>query len=473
MALGIFLIVLFIVQISSLIRLSAETDMSNKIIAYTIGLQKTMIDMETGVRGYYLTQKKSFLEPYYDGKKSFPVQLRQLHALIDSDLRYYHEIDEVESLMKNWLLLQSSWEDETTRTEKQQVADEVKSKKVMDQLREVTSGILELENRSLESNKVKRIKNANDTILYSVVLALVLGFVIALVIRQQIFRLFLSYESNYTSMMETRQELEKLNADLEKKVVERTMSLKSVNDELETFCYSVSHDLRSPLRGVDGFSQALMEDYGDRLDEEGKKYLRFIREGVQRMGQLIDDLLRLSRINRSSVQFQNFDMLALVNEVIQKIKISHSGSSIQFLVHAQEPKYVYADRGLIRIVLENLYENAVKYSSKESFPVIEFGLCPSGEGEECFYVKDNGVGFSMDHYGKLFAAFQRLHAQADYPGTGIGLATVKRIIARHGGKIWAESTPNQGAIFYFKIADLTKTADGGLYEEYGKDASLG
>lgn len=472
MALGIFLIVLFIFQISSLIRLSADTDLSNKIIASTIGLQKTMIDMETGVRGYYLTQKKSFLEPYYDGKKSFPVQLRQLHALVDSDLRYYHEMDEVESLMKNWLLLQSSWEDEAVLTGKQKVSDEVKSKKIMDQLREVTSGILELENRSLETNKFKRIDNANNTILYSVILAVVLGFIIALVIRQQIFSLFFSYESNYISMMETREELEKLNADLEKKVAERTTSLKSVNDELETFCYSVSHDLRSPLRGVDGFSQALMEDYSHKLDDEGKKYIGFIREGVQRMGQLIDDLLRLSRINRSSVQFQNFDILELVSEVIQKIKISNSGMNIQFIVHLKEPEYVYADRGLIRIVLENLYENAVKYSSKESFPVIEFGRC-SSNGEECFYVKDNGIGFSMDHYGKLFAAFQRLHAQSDYPGTGIGLATVKRIIARHGGKIWAESTPNNGATFYFKIADLTKTADGSLYDEYGKDASFG
>ena len=234
--------------------------------------------METGVRGFHLTQKKNFLEPYYDGKKSFPVQMRKLRDLLDSDLSYYHEVDEISSLMNDWLSLHSKWEDSQifSANEKLKISDQVKSKKIMDQFREVTAGILELENEKLETNKIKRINNANSTIFYSVILGIALGFVLAIIIRQQMFRLFHSYEENYNLMVGARSELENLNSDLEKKVAERTMSLKAVNDELETFCYSVSHDLRSPLRGVDGFSQALLEDYDSVLDENGKKYLSFI-----------------------------------------------------------------------------------------------------------------------------------------------------------------------------------------------------
>lgn len=468
LVLSLFLGGLFIIQISSLIHLSQETDRSNKIIASIIDLQKTVVDMETGNRGYFLTKKKSFLEPFYNGKRSFPVQVRRLNELLDDQLIYYHEMAEISALMERWVQIQ-----ETSGISR--LTEEVKSKKVMDQFRAITSNILDAENKKLEENKAKRIKNANDTIHYSALLALVLGFVLAAIIRQQIMGLFLSYEQNYNQMLATRKDLENLNSDLERKVIERTTSLKSVNDELETFCYSVSHDLRSPLRGIDGFSLALLEDYNNKLDDEGKKYLNFIRQGVQRMGQLIDDLLRLSRINRAAVQFQYFDIVELVSEVVQNIQLSHSDLKTQFLIKLDKPMLIYADRGLIRIVLENLFLNAVKYSSKEQFPIVEFGECEAtddnDETGECFYIKDNGVGFSMEHYAKLFAAFQRLHNEREYPGTGIGLATVRRIISRHGGNIWATSAPSKGSTFYFKIADLTASTRGGRYV-FEQDASI-
>jgi signal transduction histidine kinase len=170
------------------------------------------------------------------------------------------------------------------------------------------------------------------------------------------------------------------------------------------------------------------------------------------------------------VQFQYFDLLKLVSEVIDGLKLN-SQAHFQFVTKVDGPQMIYADRGLMLIVLENLLQNAVKYSSKEAFPIIEFGTChKEGDPDDCFYIKDNGIGFDMEHSAKLFAAFQRLHSERDFPGTGIGLATVKRIIARHGGKIWAEGVPGQGATFYFQLPDLTPTIQGGL-RDVGKDSS--
>jgi light-regulated signal transduction histidine kinase (bacteriophytochrome) len=218
--------------------------------------------------------------------------------------------------------------------------------------------------------------------------------------------------------------------------------------ELEAFSYSVAHDLRTPLRGIDGFSQALLEDYDDVLDEEGKDYLRRVRAAAQRMGQLIDDLLGLSRLTRSELCRDDVDLTALAREIGGKLHQAFPGRVVGFLV--AEGLRANADGRLLRIVLENLLGNAWKFTSKQANARVEVGVAEDGGGP-AYFVRDNGAGFDMAFASKLFGAFQRLHKSTEFEGTGIGLATVQRIIHRHGGRLWANAAPNQGATFHFTL----------------------
>lgn len=230
-------------------------------------------------------------------------------------------------------------------------------------------------------------------------------------------------------------------------VRQRTAQLEATNQELEAFSYSVSHDLRSPLRSIHGFSQALMEDYADHLDDIGKDYLNRVSSASVRMGRLIDDLLALSRISRQEISFEPVDVTALAAHVAEHLN-SDQYTNTEFTV-APGLK-ASADKGLLNVALENLFENAAKYSRKVSKPKVELGVETIND-RQVFYIKDNGVGFDMKYSDKLFGAFQRLHGDSEFEGTGIGLATVKRIIHRHGGEIWAQSAINSGSTFYFTL----------------------
>ncbi len=230
-------------------------------------------------------------------------------------------------------------------------------------------------------------------------------------------------------------------ADLEKKVQERTA-------DLEAFAYSVSHDLRAPLRSIDGFGLALLEDYGDALAGDGKVYLDRLRANTQRMGELIDALLALSRITRTEPSFEPVDLSRLAAEIGGELANTADAHPVDFV--AEPGLSAQGDPGLLRIALENLLANAWKFTAKVAHPRVEFGRCES-HGTPAYYVRDNGAGFDMAYAGKLFDAFQRLHSASDFPGTGIGLATVKRIIARHHGGVWAHAAPGAGATFYFTV----------------------
>lgn len=220
------------------------------------------------------------------------------------------------------------------------------------------------------------------------------------------------------------------------------------NEELESFSYSVSHDLRSPLRAVDGFSHALQEEYAEQFDETGRDYLQRVRAGTQRMGKLIDDLLQLSRLSRKKLEREDVDITAIAQLVVEELRASEPDRSVT--VNIEQGLKVKADPGLMRAVLENLIGNAWKYTGNELKGEINIGR-QSSTGQEVLFVKDNGVGFDMQYAGKLFGAFQRLHKADEFPGTGIGLATVKRIIIRHNGKVWAESQEGIGSTFYFTL----------------------
>jgi len=239
-----------------------------------------------------------------------------------------------------------------------------------------------------------------------------------------------------------------LYTEMEERVRARTSELTAVNHELEAFSYSVSHDLRSPLRSLDGFSQALAEDYAGVLDAQGRDFLQRIRGAAQRMGQLIDDLLSLSRVARMDLVRSDVDVTHLAEGVVRELRHSEPNRDVEMKVQAD--LRAAADPGLLRIVLQNLLSNAWKFSSKTSESRIEVGSIDF-ENEAVFYVRDNGAGFDMTYADKLFGPFQRLHGANEFAGTGIGLATVQRIIARHGGRIWAESAPDQGATFYFTL----------------------
>ncbi|UII33824.1 PAS domain-containing protein [Fulvivirga ulvae] len=230
-------------------------------------------------------------------------------------------------------------------------------------------------------------------------------------------------------------------------VRQRTAQLEATNQELEAFSYSVSHDLRSPLRSIHGFSQALMEDYSGQLDDIGQDYLNRVSSASVRMGRLIDDLLALSRISRQEIRFEPVDVSALASHVAENLAADEY-TKTEFII--APGLSALADKGLLTVALENLFENAAKYSRKSTSPKVEFGD-ETIDNKQVFYIKDNGVGFDMNYADKLFGAFQRLHGDKEFEGTGIGLATVKRIIHRHGGEIWAQSAIDNGATFYFTL----------------------
>lgn len=252
-----------------------------------------------------------------------------------------------------------------------------------------------------------------------------------------------------TDRKQVEQKIRNVNQDLEQRVQERTAQLEATNRELEAFSYSVSHDLRAPLRGIDGFSQALLMFYQDRLDERAKHYLERIRFNSVRMGELIDDLLTLSRLTRTQMQRTQVDLSAIAAEIITDLCQTHPERAVEFI---NTPRLIAnGDARLLRIVLENLLNNAWKYTCRVPKAKIYFGAIENTNDKITYFVRDNGAGFEMAYANKLFGAFQRLHSEAEFPGTGIGLATVKRIIHKHGGRVWAESAINQGATFFFTL----------------------
>jgi signal transduction histidine kinase len=261
----------------------------------------------------------------------------------------------------------------------------------------------------------------------------------------EIAELSKNFDAMTKSLRESFAQIERSNQDLA-----------GLNEELEAFSYSVSHDLRGPLRSMDGFSLVLIEDYGDKLDEEGKDALERIRAASQRMGYLIDDMLRLSQVTRAEINVTRVDLSAIAREIADAIDREQPGRSVEWAI--ESGLSIRADPALMKIAMQNLLQNAWKFTGRTDKPVIRVGALER-DAKTVYFVADNGVGFDMAHADKLFGAFQRLHHAGDFPGSGIGLAIVQRIIRRHDGKIWAEAKEGEGATFFFSVKESENGSD--------------
>ena len=253
----------------------------------------------------------------------------------------------------------------------------------------------------------------------------------------------LTIQYDITELRRAEREVRRLNVDLE----QRQVALEAANKELEAFSYSVAHDLRAPLRSIDGFSRALQDDYSGQLDAEGRSYIQRVRDSAQKMARLIDDLLMLSRLTRTEVHREAIDLSRLARSLLARLQMNEPERKAEITI--ADGIVVEADAQLVGILLENLLGNAWKFTSKRPVSRIEVGT--QSAGRLVIFIRDNGAGFDMAYADKLFGAFQRLHSAGEFEGTGIGLATVHRIVTRHNGRIWAEAEPDKGATFYFTL----------------------
>ena len=283
-----------------------------------------------------------------------------------------------------------------------------------------------------------------------------------------------SLEQRDQKLRAAEHETRLLNNDLEQRVLDRTAQLNTANKELEAFSYSVSHDLRTPLRSIDGFSQALLDDNSDHLDPEGKDHLHRIRAATQRMGHLIDDLLNLAHVTRTPMHHEAVDLSALVKRIAAELRSEKPERIVR--IDIQPGLITQGDPSLLRVLLENLLSNAWKFTGKTESAHIELGKATQTAIEQTFFIRDNGAGFDMSYVENLFGAFQRLHNASEFPGTGIGLATAQRIVSRHGGRISAEGIVGKGAVFYFTLPIIhnetqtkTKEADNALGKIHSAD----
>ncbi|MFP2932109.1 sensor histidine kinase [Pyxidicoccus sp. 3LG] len=445
------LAVLLFWEVRQLLLTDEAADRSDAVLAEAIQVRQFLVDRETGLRGFLLTGDPNFLAPYHAAGTALPPTLQQLESLVSDEP---DQLARLASLRVRW----QDWENLATEELRRYRTGgdwlgpvrAGEGKRRMDALRTLLDEFVVAERERTEQRGTVAERQALLVLWGGAAWLLVLGSLLAWFARRQLVLLAGDYESLLEQAQAQATALRASEARLETRVAQRTQELMAANRELESFSYSVSHDLRAPLRAVDGFSQALQEDDGERISPEGHAHLRRLRAAATRMGQLIDDLLRLSRLSRAELSREPVDLSALAREVADTLRRTEPARETTFDI--APGLTTWGDARLLRVVLENLLGNAWKFTSQRSGAHIEF-FAESQGGRPRYCVRDNGVGFDMAYAGKLFTPFQRMHRPADFPGTGIGLATVQRIIQRHGGDISAEAVPDGGATFRFTLED--------------------
>jgi signal transduction histidine kinase len=415
-------------------------------------------DAETGNRGYLLTGDGSYLAPYTSALQELPVEMERLKQLtVDNESQQLRVIEmravleQRVSLLQQGISLRQSGAVDTVHVMVLSGTGKVQ----MDHLRNIADD-MEAEERRLLKTRIERTKESSLRTRATLGIASFIDLLLVILM----FRYYSRERSQRVAAEESAERLAvarsdaeanaaevlALNKTLEERVQLRTAELETTNRELEAFSYSVSHDLRAPLRTIDGFSLALEEDYAEAVDAVGKDYIKRVRSGVQRMGELIDALLQLSRITRATITREHFNLTDLARMVVAELREQTPGREMTFNI--EENLEVDADPKLLRVALENLLGNAVKFSAKIPHAIIDFGW---DNTRNAWFIRDNGAGFDMHYAEKLFNAFNRLHGDRDFKGSGIGLATVARVIRRHHGTIWADSVVDHGATFWFTL----------------------
>jgi signal transduction histidine kinase len=447
-------------SVRTLARNAGSVAHSWQVVQQVERAMSSITDAETGERGFLISGSESYLEPYANARRSLPAELARLHSLTWDNESQRVRVDELQVAINQRMNAL-----EQAIAKRREMGDHATpsllmggpGREAMNRIRALTDA-MEAEEDRLLAIRTATTQTSTRRAQYAVVVASTLDFMLLVFALLQFLRerrLRLAAEIANQRLDAARREAElgaaevrALNEGLEDRVRIRTAELERINRELEAFSYSVSHDLRAPLRTIDGFSLALQEDYTEAIDDTGRDYIRRVRGGVQRMGHLIDALLRLSRITRAEIIRERFSISELAESVAAELIEHNKGGNISIFV---EPRLeVFADPRLTRVALENLLGNAVKFSAKGSHPEIHFGFDAE---QKAWYVRDNGAGFDMTYADRLFGAFNRLHGDKDFTGSGIGLATVARVIERHHGRIWARSAVNQGATFWFTLDD--------------------
>ena len=410
---------------------------TTEVIGASDDLLIGLLNAETGQRGYLLTSNPVYLQPYDTALSTVPADQRRLGALVPAvpgGGQYFAELNRLVAAKMAVIAETINLARAGDHAGALRIVDTNEGKQIMDEARRATADL----QRAATAAGASRRSDLRTQLVAVIVLAVILAaanLIASLLLRRRLRR--------------AREDNRSLNANLEQQVQQRTIHLERANKNLEAFAYSIAHDLRTPLRGISGFTEALVEDYGDRLDETGREYAGRVQAGCVRMAALLDDLLHLSQVTQAKMNLQDVDLSAEVTAICDQLHARDPGRQVRVTV--QEGVRATADRALIRSALDNLLENAWKFTARRDGAAIEFATTPIGDAPICCYVRDNWAGFDPAYAGKLFQPFQRLHNAGEFPGTGIGLASVRRIIDRHGGRTWAEGAVDGGATIYFTL----------------------
>ncbi len=397
----------------------------NDILFHTEQIQKSLLEIESAQRGYIIIGDSVFLDYYNSAYQSTQKSQMQLAAALANgtpeDISHLQRIDHL--IRQKYEFAENAIKARNTDFEiSKKIVASYRGKELTDEIRLLIARI-----QSNATQMAKDYRDERERFMTNFTVMFLVIIVTAVVLLTTLF-----FMINRSINVRAR----------------ANEKVRQLNSELEAFSYSVSHDLRSPLRVIDGYAMLLEEDHYDKLDDDGKNAIMAIMRNARKMGHLIDDLLEFSRVSKKAVNPVKVDLAPIVARIAEEARTQNECE--RCIIHINNLEPAYADLKMIEQVWINLISNAVKYSSKKNEPVIEIG-CKNGHDRIMYFVKDNGVGFNMDFKEKLFGVFQRLHRPEDFPGTGVGLAIVKRIIDRHGGEVWAESKVNEGATFYFTL----------------------